>query len=96
MASSEDIADRVEILRGLGEVSQRELSDLAGLSPSHIRKIERRDRPNFGVDAASAICDATGSTADWLIRGLGSPPAKRTVMRALALARKRAVVAAGI
>lgn len=52
-------------------LSLRELSLKAGLSHAALAYIEKGERQNFGIDAASKIAAALGLNLDWMINGIG-------------------------
>lgn len=87
--TTKTLAARVALIRSLaGDLSQRELSSLAGLATTHVGAIEREEIADINVDTALAIARVTGVDAIWLCKGTGREPKATTVRRRLAHARK--------
>jgi transcriptional regulator with XRE-family HTH domain len=76
------IADRVRIARELSGLSARRVSHLAGLAPSHVALIERGGT-DVSANTAASLAGVLGCSLDWLVRGVGRPPSRRTVRRAV-------------
>lgn len=83
------LAARVKYVRGfVPTLSKRQLSLMAGLSPSMVGMIERGQRMSLESETASGLADVLGVTLDWLLLGRGSNPKVRSttehIMRAMA------------
>jgi len=83
------IADRLETLRAIADVTRLETSRLAGLSERHCDVIERRRTNNLELVTVTALAKVFGCTVGWLAAGEGDAPDAATVKRAVARARKR-------
>jgi transcriptional regulator with XRE-family HTH domain len=55
-------------------MSQRQLSDAAGLTKNHVALIESGRRPRIAQQTVSALARALGVSLDWLVDGQGSGP----------------------
>jgi len=55
-------------------MSQRELSEAAGLAKSHIPLIEGDDRPNIAMPTVQKLAEALDVSIDWLVNGEGRGP----------------------
>lgn len=72
------LADRVKHVRGfVPDMSRRELSRIAGLSPSMVGMIERGDKTVLESDTAEKLAGTLGVSLDWLLGGRGAGPAKK-------------------
>jgi transcriptional regulator with XRE-family HTH domain len=72
------LAARVKYVRGfVPDLSMRELSRIANLSPSTVGMIERGDKKLLGSKVADKLAVAMGVTIDWLVNGNGAGPKKR-------------------
>lgn len=82
------IADRVRWARQVAGVSQRELSELAGLSPWALAPIEKGKRSRCGVrlDTARKLAATLDCTLVWLLDGAGKPPSQRRIKASIAAA----------
>lgn len=56
--------------------------------------IERDERPNLAARTATAIARVLGTTAEYLVDGIGERPSKATVQAAVQLAREQRALAA--
>jgi transcriptional regulator with XRE-family HTH domain len=85
------MASRLLILRGLaGGISQRELAELAGISPAYPGFLERSpETPTIGAEIALRIATTLGCSIEYLVRGVGQPPTEEAARDAVATARER-------
>lgn len=82
------LAERFALLRSLaGDLSQRELSTLAGLATTHVGAVERGEIADIELDTAIAISNVTGCDVIWLCKGTGRKPRATTVRQLLSIAR---------
>lgn len=86
--SSQSFAARVELVRGLAELNQRELSELAGLSPSLVWAIENGSRSSPTARTLSSLSAVLGVSLDWLAHGKGVKPTREAVKRAVRRAQR--------
>jgi transcriptional regulator with XRE-family HTH domain len=61
------------------ELSQRQFDMVCGLTIGHTNSIETGARTNLESDTLLRICDATGMTLDYFVRGVGARPSSKTV-----------------
>lgn len=84
--------DRLRWAREASGVSQRELSEIAGLSPSHVWALEtehaklKRGLPDVGT--VSALARVLGVTLDWLVDGAGEKPNADDIIASVKKAKK--------
>lgn len=83
------LAARVKYVRGfVPTLSKRQLSLMAGLSPSMVGMIERGERASLESKTANGLVRVLGVSLDWLILGRGAGPKVRAttehIMRAMA------------
>lgn len=72
------LAARVKHVRGfVPDMSRRELSRIAGLSPSMVGMIERGAKTVLESDTAESLAAALGVSLDWLLGGRGMGPIKK-------------------
>lgn len=82
--------ERLRRARETAELSQRELSRLAGLSEGTVWFIECRPDKETAQSFVVALADVLGVSLDWLVRGLGDEPTAEQIRAAVAVARERA------
>lgn len=76
MAHKASFGERVKQAREARGMSQRELSEAAGLHKSHIPLIEGGRRENVALDTARAIAAALNVSVGWLTNGEGAGPSR--------------------
>lgn len=86
----ETLGGRIERLRGLTELSARELDGLAGLRFGHTRLIETGHVKDVNSATLSSIAEVFGITLDWLYSGTGPAPDETALARCVAAAKRRA------
>lgn len=86
----ETIGQRVSRARALGDVSSRELSSLAGLSPNWLGQLERGDIEDTKTAVAARLAEVLGVELDWLITGAGPEPTEDQIATAIDKAREEA------
>jgi transcriptional regulator with XRE-family HTH domain len=89
MAKPSDVGTRVAELRELAGLSARELSILAGLSPSMVGHIEAGRVQQPGADTVSQLAEVMGASLSYLIKGEGKAPSKGKCAAAVSTARTR-------
>jgi hypothetical protein len=87
------IGSRLLHLQRLAGVSSRELDRVAGRNEGHLSVILHRLRKNptasIDADTASDYCAATGVRIEWLTRGEGPEPTRRSVRAAMARTKSK-------
>lgn len=86
--------ERLKTTRELAGISQRELSRLASVSPSHVHGIESGRITNPTVDTLTKIASTLGVPIDFLLEGKGRHPTKKSVLEAIARSREQSAAAA--
>jgi transcriptional regulator with XRE-family HTH domain len=81
------LANRLRELRTQTDLSCRELALIIDSSPAYPSLIEAGKRPRIGAGLAGEIARVFGTTIDYLVSGVGRPPAKETLQKAVARAR---------
>lgn len=85
------LGSRLSERRIAAGLERPELGELAGLSPALVGMIERGDRTNIAATTATSLARVLGTTAEYLVDGVGDPPsddaARAAVIRARACAR---------
>ncbi len=84
----ESLAARADYLCTEAGVSYARISVAAGLSRGAFRLICLGKRRGEGA-TLGRIAEATGSSTDWLISGVGRPPKKRRILAAIERAEAR-------
>lgn len=56
-------------------------------APAHVRLIERGERADIAATTATALARVLATTAEYLVDGIGAPPAADAVLAAVARAR---------
>jgi transcriptional regulator with XRE-family HTH domain len=82
--------ERLRHVRELSGLSARELDRLAGQPEGHATMIERRSAERVWTDTAASYAQVVGVTLDWLVRGVGDRPTKKSVRAAVERARDTA------
>jgi hypothetical protein len=70
-------------------LSAREISRIAGLVPTHVWALEVLGRPGVTADTVSRLAKVFGVSLDWLYGGVGTPPTRLEVARAVQRAQAR-------
>ncbi len=83
------IGQRIEMLRGLGELPARELDRLAETTEGHASLIESGVVKNVSAETVAKLAHVLGASLDWLIAGEGKAPSERTVRSSVEAARAR-------
>jgi transcriptional regulator with XRE-family HTH domain len=78
---------RLKETRELADISQRDLGKLAGLSETYPALIESGRRPDPGSDVVGRLAQVLGTTTDYLILGVGSPPTEEEAKASVEAAR---------
>lgn len=65
------MGDRLRSARSALGLSARELSRLAGLSPTHVSGLESGPRVHMEARVMAALAEVLGCSLDWLVRGVG-------------------------
>lgn len=82
------LRERVEhLLNQVSDLDAKELSLLAGLSPSHVGQLKRGEVESLHGDTAEKLARVTGASRSWLSFAEGKAPSKRAVQAAVAAAR---------
>ncbi len=81
------IGSRLTERRIAAGLERPELGELAGLSPALVGMIERGDRTNIAATTATSLARVLGTTAEYLVDGVGAPPSDAEVYAAVARAR---------
>jgi transcriptional regulator with XRE-family HTH domain len=81
---------RLALLRRHAQLSQRELSRLAGVAATYVRQCEEGARRGPCVEHVARLALALGASLDWLVLGRGTPPTRRAMRLALARAEQGA------
>jgi transcriptional regulator with XRE-family HTH domain len=87
MSEGAGLGARIQELRTLSGLSSRELSRLAGLSPTHVRRIETGHFAEVSTGTIARIARVFGVGLDWLYLGTGKRPANHLVAKAVVIAR---------
>ena len=88
------LARRVKVCREfVVGLSARGLSELAGLSPTLVSYLERGERESVEARTLVALATVLGTSAEWLLTGLGDAPTERRVRAAVERARQAATAA---
>jgi transcriptional regulator with XRE-family HTH domain len=85
-ADRDGLAERVERLRQLGQISARNLSKLAGASPNTVRNLVSGRTATLRGDILVGLARALGVTAEFLVSGGEESPTAGSVREALARA----------
>lgn len=83
------VTERLAGIVAASGLSDRALSVLAGLSPTHVTRILAGQRPNVSLATVAAIAKVTGVSLDYLAFG-GRRPKGPTIKAAVARAKARA------
>lgn len=83
------LSERLQYLVDVTDVSAREISDLAGLTHSHVAILLSADRDRVEARTVAALAKVFGVSMDWLYSGLGGAPDIHDIMLALQAARTR-------
>lgn len=85
------LQSRLKWAREAADLSASALSELAGLTRSHVSLIEKGGRRRETVDARtlSALADVLGISMDWLFAGKGDRPAREAICQAVEECRRR-------
>jgi transcriptional regulator with XRE-family HTH domain len=81
------LAERLRFARQKGEINQRALARLSGVSTSYVSLLELGQRTNPEVEKIGAIARTLGVTVDWLAFGQGATPTSKRVKAAVEVAR---------
>ncbi len=84
------LADRLQKALKAADVTQRELSRLAGLKHSYAGLVVRGQRKNLWPEPLAKIAAVLGVSTDWLITGAGPEPSARRIRSAVAAAKAKA------
>jgi transcriptional regulator with XRE-family HTH domain len=85
-----NFASRLAHARALGELSCRELDELAGLGKGHVAILEGKGADaNPTIATVFALAKVLGVQMDWLLTGRGKQPVGRLVRLAIYHAVKR-------
>jgi transcriptional regulator with XRE-family HTH domain len=87
ISSSVEIGKRLAWAREAAGLSGRRLADLAGLSSPYLLKLERGDYVSPGVDRVGHVAGVLGLDLNWVLSGVGEPPAVETIKAAVAQAK---------
>ena len=85
---------RLALARAGAAVSARELSSLAGMSPSMVGHIESGRVQTVGSDHVVALARVLGVSIGWLAAGQGAEPSAEPMRCAIELARAAHATAA--
>jgi transcriptional regulator with XRE-family HTH domain len=83
----DSIAQRLRCVREASGLGTKVLSELCGLSGSHVRMIEQGDVASPDLKTLERIAATTGVPVAWLAFGQGDPPADDEVRAACEAAR---------
>jgi transcriptional regulator with XRE-family HTH domain len=64
-----EVAERLRLTRQALRLKQVAICRMTGISPASWNNAETGDA-RLGVDSATALCQATGVTLDWIYRGI--------------------------
>lgn len=64
---SEQLGERIEELRRQRGLTQRELADQAGITPTYVSELENARTKNVGSSTLLAVADALGASLDYLL-----------------------------
>ena len=82
------LRERVEhLLQQVSDLDAKELSLLAGLSPSHVGQIRRGQVVSVQGETADRLARVTGASRAWLAFGEGNAPSDEAIRTAVAAAR---------
>lgn len=81
-------------MRLAARLSARDLSELAGLAPSYVAKLERGAAANPTATSLASLAQVLGCSVGWLAAGEGEAPAMDAVLRAVAAAFTRRLAGA--
>lgn len=73
------LADRIRLARQRTGLSQAELSEQAGVTPSAVAQWENPRGTQPGLTHLVRIAAAMNVTLDWLVTGSGARPSKKTL-----------------
>lgn len=76
------IAERLKWARGHSGLTQKEVSDRAGLSDNHVGFIEQERFKSVNVKTASAIAGVFGVSTEWLLLGVEPDPTPEQIASA--------------
>jgi transcriptional regulator with XRE-family HTH domain len=85
------LGTRLTALRNQAQLSQRELSRLAGVAPTYVRLCEAGARREPCVDHVARLALVLGASLDWLVLGRGAPPTPQAVRLAVVRAEQSAL-----
>ena len=81
------LAERLKWARETAGLSQRGLSELAGLASSHVQLIESGRAEGLNLGTAGGLAQALGLSLDWLSGRDQEPPSALTIRAAVERAR---------
>lgn len=82
---------RLAKLRQQAQLSQRELSRLAGVADTYVRLCEGGARREPCVEHVARLVLVLGASLDWLVLGRGAPPTRQALRLAVVRAEQSAL-----
>lgn len=82
-AKGPDLAARLTWIRAASGLSAGALSDMAGLTRSHVALIESGAKKNIHMKTARCIAEVLGISWSWLLSGEGEPPTEMQIQKAV-------------
>lgn len=81
------VGQRLRAARELAGISAKDLDRLAGNSEGHQWVLEKLEEATAVAKTLDGVCTVLGLSLDYVVRGQGRKPTKKTVSAAVAAAR---------